>query len=121
MSTSSKPSLLAPFVKEATLKKVGTEEILEVNLNNKITIELPAFEDTSCTLVLLNLANADGSLRPLASGNSPFISGQATLVTISNDHPDDTMNFKSGQKAKITGDLLGSDLVVPESKTYTLV
>ncbi|QXG48638.1 hypothetical protein [Pseudomonas viridiflava] len=34
---------------------------------------------------------------------------------------EDSMNFKSGQKAKITGVLLGSNTELPTSKIYTFV
>jgi hypothetical protein len=121
MSSPSSTTIPVPFVREAKPGKHGTEETCEIALTDTITIELPAFSDESCTLVLLNLANADDSNRPLASGSSPFTSGQTTRVTISNDHTEDSMNFKSGQKAKITGVLIGSTAQLPTSNIYTFV
>ena len=121
MSSPSSTTIPVPFVREAKTGRNDTEETYEIALTGTITIELPAFNDKSCTQVLLNLANADDSHRPLASGNSPFTPGQTTRVTISNDHTEDSMNFKSGQKAKITGVLLGSNTELPTSKIYTFV
>ncbi|MBC3954737.1 hypothetical protein [Pseudomonas triticifolii] len=121
MSSPSSPTIPVPFVAEAKPGKTGTEDIYEVILKGPITLELPAFDDESCTLVLLNLANADGTNRPLASGNSPFTSGQPTRVTITNDHTEESMNFKPGQKAKITGVLVGSSAKLPASRIYSFV
>ncbi|WP_241091125.1 hypothetical protein [Pseudomonas viridiflava] len=51
MSSPSSTTIPVPFVREAKTGRNDTEETYEIALTGTITIELPAFNDESCTLV----------------------------------------------------------------------
>ncbi|KPB46151.1 hypothetical protein QCD83_11530 [Pseudomonas savastanoi pv. phaseolicola] len=118
MATPSAPTLPNPVVQGASAKK-------EISLSKGIVLELPAFKDPRCTFVILNLANADNSNRPLLSGSSSITSGEPTIITLENTGTDPSMIFKPTHKARITGTVQVTDMDTwpdtPESAVYSFI
>ncbi|RMT67902.1 hypothetical protein ALP44_02116 [Pseudomonas syringae pv. theae] len=118
MTTPSAPNIPVPVVQGASAKN-------EISLGKDITLELPAISDPRCTFVILNLANADNSNRPLLTGSSPITPGKATLITLENTNSDPSMVFDSTHKAIITGTVQVQGLDIwpdtPKSEIYSFI
>ncbi|WP_054990411.1 hypothetical protein [Pseudomonas coronafaciens] len=118
MVTQAAPKIPMPVVK-------GTSAKNDISLGKNISLELPAFDDKRCTLVILSLTNEDNSNRPQLTGSSPITPGKATIITLENTDPDPSMVFNSSHKARITGKVQVEGLDIwpetPESKTYNFI